>query len=178
MDGQNFDNNLNNDQNVEPTPVAEPVVEPVVETVSVDTGSYQDSTASTGSYSYQDSTASTGSYNYQDNTASAGSYNYQDNTAQYNAPVYSESGNSQGESTPGLAIASLVMGIVSILICCCWGGGIVLSIPGLIMGISANKKQKTGVGTAGMICSIVGIVLNIIALIYYVVIFMAAYASA
>ena len=164
MDGQNFENGLDNNQGTETTPVVEPVVEPAVEPVSEPV--------------VETVNVNTGSYNYQDNTANAGSYNYQDNTAQYSASVYVENSNQTNGSTPGFAIASLVLGIISILICCCWGSGIVLAIPGLILGISANKKQKTGIGTAGIICSIIGTVLNVIALLYYVVVLIAAMIGA
>lgn len=185
MDGQNFTSGFDNDQNTNTTPVTELTPENVTsstsesagETVNVNTGNYQDNTSSyssysyqssnnSGSYNYQGDTTNSGSYNYQDTTANSGNFNYQDNTSQYyTASVYSDNPNPQGESTSGFAIASLILGIISILSCCCWGGGIVFAIPGIIMGISANKKWKSGVGTSGIVCSIVGAVLNALMLI-------------
>ena len=107
-----------------------------------------------------------------------GSYSYQDNTVQYGASVYSQSAVVEEEQkTPGLAIGALVMGIVSIVLSCCCGSGIIFAIAGLIMAIVANKKQKSGVGTAALICSIVGIVFNGIMLIYYFVVGASAYMS-
>lgn len=106
-----------------------------------------------------------------------GSYSYQDNTAQYGASVYSQSTVTEEQKTPGLAIGALVMGIVSIVLSCCCGSGIIFAIAGLIMAIVANKKQKSGVGTAALICSIVGIVFNAIMLIYYIVIYAAAFMA-
>lgn len=188
MDGQNFNNEFENHQNTDATPVTEPAPENVTastsepsgETVSVNTDSFQDNTtgyssysyqsnSNSGSYNYQGDANNSGSYNYQGDTTNNGNFNYQDNTAQYYAsPVYTDNSNQQGEATPGMAIGSLVLGIISILFCCCSGGGILFSIPGIIMGLSANKKVKTGVGTAGIICSIVGTVFNGLALLYIV----------
>jgi hypothetical protein len=94
--------------------------------------------------------------------------NYQDST-QYTQNVYTDSAAEPvKEETPGLAIASLVMGIVSIVLSCCCGSGIVFGIAGIIMAIVANKKTKTGVGTAGLVCSIIGTVFSVIGLIYYI----------
>ncbi len=106
-----------------------------------------------------------------------GSYSYQDNTAQYGASMYTQSAVVEEPKTPGLAIGALVMGIVSIVLSCCCGSGIIFAIAGLIMAIVANKKQKSGVGTAALICSIVGIVFNGIMLIYYFVVGASAYMS-
>lgn len=83
----------------------------------------------------------------------------------YTSPVVDEPANT---TTPGMSIAGLVMGIVSIVLMCCCGGGIIFGIAGLIMSIVGNKQTKTGVGTAGLVCSIVGIVLNIFSIIYWV----------
>lgn len=103
------------------------------------------------------------------NVYTQGTSNYQDNTAQYGSmytsPVVDEPANT---TTPGMSIAGLVMGIVSIVLMCCCGGGIIFGIAGLIMSIVGNKQTKTGVGTAGLVCSIVGIVLNIFSIIYWV----------
>ncbi len=175
MDGQNFNNGFDSNHDTDNTPVAESATEnatansseSTVETVNVNTGSYQDSTSSYGNFSYQG------------DNSNSGNFNYQDNASQYytTTPVYTDNYNQQGESTPGFAIASLVLGIVSILFCCCWGGGILFAVPGIIMGLSANKKQKTGVGTAGIICSIVGAVLNGIMLIWFAIMLVAEVAA-
>lgn len=71
----------------------------------------------------------------------------------------------------GLAIASLILGIVACVIA--WWGlvsgiiGIICAIVGLILAINAQKSykalgQKNGMATAGLILSIVGLVLSII----------------
>ncbi len=79
-------------------------------------------------------------------------------------PVVAETPEKPGN---GLAIGALVLGIASIVLSCCYCG--FLGIPGLIMGIIANKKNKTGIGTAAIITSVIGIVLFVIYLIVSVV---------
>lgn len=174
MDGQNFQdgnglngsygNNSDNGSNgfsAEPTP-AEPVVtEPY-------TSPYQNNTDQSGSF--QSST-------YQSNT-------YQDNTAQYSDPVYS-TGNTgsynnsadpyaaapaESGQTPGVSVASLILGIAGIPLSCCCGVGFILGIIGLILGLNGNKKSKTGVGTAGIVCSVIAIVFGLIGLAYYLLV--------
>ncbi len=93
--------------------------------------------------------------------------NYQDNT-QYTQSTYVEPTAAEN-ATPGLAIASLVMGILSIVLSCCCGVGIIFAIAGIIMAIVANKQTKSGIGTAGLICSIVGAVFSVLGLIYFFV---------
>ena len=71
----------------------------------------------------------------------------------------------------GLAIASLILGIVACVIA--WWGiafgiiGIICAIVSLILAINAQKSykalgQKSGMATAGLFLSIVGLVLSII----------------
>ena len=54
------------------------------------------------------------------------------------------------QKTPGAATASLVLGLISLLCI------------GIILGIKGNKIQQTGMGTAGIVLSIIGLVLSII----------------
>ncbi len=121
---------------------------------------------------------------YQDNTQYTSS-SYTDNT-QYTSSTYTEPASSTvynggtapaQSTTPGLAIASLVMGIVSILLTCCCGCGIIFAIAGIIMAVVGNKQAKSGVGTAGLICSIVGAVFNSIALVYYILVYIGVLAE-
>ncbi|MDE5778326.1 MAG: DUF4190 domain-containing protein [Lachnospiraceae bacterium] len=77
----------------------------------------------------------------------------------------------------GFGIASLILGILSIPCNCCYGLGILFSILGIIFGILQQKDfngKKPGTAIAGIICSSIGI---IIAIIEYVIIFIAAFAS-
>ena len=83
----------------------------------------------------------------------------------FNMPQPEKTGNA------GLAIAGMVCGIVSIVICCLWGVSLLVAIPGLILSIVALAKKCKGKGmaVAGVICSSLGIILFIIytLLIYF-----------
>ncbi len=69
------------------------------------------------------------------------------------------------KSTSGLAVASMVCGILSIVGCCIWYMGIILAIVGLVLGIISQAKQKNGFSLAGIITSAFGLAFGIIALI-------------
>lgn len=101
---------------------------------------------------------------------STGQYsNYQDNTNMtfQQPPVTSDN---DGKAN-GLQIASLVLGIISILLCCCYGApSVIMGIIGLVCGIKGNKENKNGIGTAGIVCSIIGLILGLISLIYYIIV--------
>ena len=63
-----------------------------------------------------------------------------------------------------MGVASLVLGIISI-VCSFFGAfswiGIVLGIAGVIFGAIGRKNiYKQGVATAGLVCSIIGLVLS------------------
>ena len=163
MDGQNFQNGNEQsngqsfDQNV--APIATPAA-PVVE-VEPATNSYQDNTAAYSDPIYSSGTTYTNNA-YQNNT-------YTDNTAGYGEPVAEE------QKTPGTSIASLILGICGILLDCCCGVGLVFGIIGLILGIVGNKNRKSGVGTAGIVCSVIAIVVGVLTVIYFFVLGGMAY---
>lgn len=78
-------------------------------------------------------------------------------------------------STDGIYIASLVLGICSILFCAIPLVGLTLTIVSLIISVKARKKLKKyketrGIVTAGLVLSIVGMILAIIVTIFVVVI--------
>lgn len=84
----------------------------------------------------------------------------------FNAPV-----DNQPEGGKGMAVASMVLGIVSIVMLCC---SQYISLPcaiiGLILGIIYKKNNgKNGMATAGVVCSIVSLVISILAIIASVV---------
>lgn len=63
-----------------------------------------------------------------------------------------------------MGVASLVLGIVSI-VCSFFGYGaivgVILGIAGVILGAIGRKNvYKQGVATAGLVCSIIGLVLS------------------
>lgn len=67
--------------------------------------------------------------------------------------------------TSGLGIASLVLGILSMTICCC--GGSLLGLIGLILGIVAVCKKNTtkGVAIGGIITSVLGMIIGVVVII-------------
>ena len=74
--------------------------------------------------------------------------------------------NNEGGNNKTLAIVSLVLGILAIVIGCCFTWlGIILGIAAIVCGVLANKQGKTGLATAGIICGAVGLVFAIIWLI-------------
>lgn len=96
---------------------------------------------------------------------------YQDYTA--NVPYQSSSNSEVNDSgkASGIQIASLVLGILSICLCCCYGlPSIILGIIGLVCAIKGNKENKHGIGIAGLVCSIIGLIAGVCMLIYYVVV--------
>ncbi|MCM1569520.1 MAG: DUF4190 domain-containing protein [Roseburia sp.] len=91
-----------------------------------------------------------------------GTNNYQDNTGyQQNSPATSP----EKSGSNALAIVGLVLGIISIITCCCSYIGCIFGIAGLICSILGKKQSPSGIATAGLICSIIGIVLGGIVLI-------------
>lgn len=71
----------------------------------------------------------------------------------------------QNPQSNGKAVASLVLGIVSLVFIFTGQGaliGIVAGIVGLILGISARKERPSGMATAGIVLSIIGLALCVI----------------
>lgn len=80
-----------------------------------------------------------------------------------------ESGAEVEKKTNVLALLSMIFGILGVVlfvICC---GGWIWSLPftvaALVMGIIANQKEKTGMGTAGFVLGIVGISLVVLSIV-------------
>jgi uncharacterized membrane protein len=64
----------------------------------------------------------------------------------------------------GMAIASLVLGIVSAVFSCLWFISVPCAVIAIILGILANKAGKIGMATAGLILGIIGIVFTVLGL--------------
>ena len=73
----------------------------------------------------------------------------------------------ENNSAKSKGVASLVLGILSLVVV--WFGygsllAMILSIIGIVLGVGARKEltpdQGRGLATAGMICSIIGLVLS------------------
>lgn len=86
----------------------------------------------------------------------------------YQQPVYQPQ---PPQKSNGKAIASLVLSIIS-LVCIFFSWslvmgliGIVCSVIGLVLGIMANKENKSGMATAGIVMSAIGLGLCALSLI-------------
>lgn len=89
---------------------------------------------------------------------------YIDNTQTAQAtPYYTEPAQPPKK---GMAITSMVIGILSMTLCCV--GGSVLGLIGFILGIVALAKKKggTGMSIAGIATSVIGMLIGVYALIY------------
>ena len=88
----------------------------------------------------------------------------QNANANYQAQPQYQNVYYQSNAVPGkgLGIASLVLGICSILLVGSYVVGLVLGIVGLCLGVSSIKKAKAvgrsnGIAVAGIVCSSVGL---------------------
>ena len=68
-----------------------------------------------------------------------------------------------------MAIASLVLGILSIVCCCAGFFGVLPGVIGLILAIICfSKGNKGGMAVAGLVLNIIGVALAVVALIMLV----------
>lgn len=76
-------------------------------------------------------------------------------------------------STNIKAILSLVFGILSIILCCCYGIiGAIVGIVGIVMAVLSKKDNMgrfSGMAIAGLVCSVIGVVLGAIYLILWAI---------
>ena len=56
--------------------------------------------------------------------------------------------NMNGDGNKGMAIAAMILGIVSIVLCCIWYISIIAGVVAIVLGIMYNKKNgKCGMST-------------------------------
>ena len=105
------------------------------------------------------------------------SFEYNQASSNYSAPLSGQVYNGNGipdnsNSEDGAAIASLIMGICSILFCCCYGiFSIGLGIGGVVLASSSAKKrggEYSGTARGGQITSIIGIVMGALFLLIFI----------
>lgn len=88
--------------------------------------------------------------------------NVQENaTQQYQVPPTVVTTETQNATDP-LAIVGLILGILSIVMSCCAYWGLIPGIIGLVLAILSKKKANSGLATAALVCSIIGIVLALL----------------
>lgn len=70
--------------------------------------------------------------------------------------------NQPVQGSNGLAVASMVLGIVSIVFAFLFVWiGLIAGIVGIILAVMSRKNPaKKGMGTAGLICSIIGVAIS------------------
>lgn len=64
------------------------------------------------------------------------------------------------QKADGMAIASLVLGIVSVVFWLCPLVGIVITLVGLPLGVSSRNRRRTGTATAGIVLCTIGLILS------------------
>lgn len=72
------------------------------------------------------------------------------------------------KQSKGMAIASMVLGICSIVFFSTVFISLICAIVGLVLGIVAKKKNQGGMATAGIVTSIIGIVIVVIVFVFAV----------
>ena len=82
-----------------------------------------------------------------------------------------------GEPEDGKATGGLICSILSIVFCCCWIG-IILAPIGMILSKSAiNAGNTTDKAKAGWVVGIVGLIINILIILGYVLVIIAGIAE-
>lgn len=124
-----------------------------------------------------------GSQNNNQNNVNSQQYNVPQNGQQYGSqqygtpntygtvpPAFNPNPAPQANPNNGMAIGSLICGIVGILLCCCCGIGALVGIVGLVLAILSRKPNGgkfSGLAVGGLVCSIIAIVFSSGYLIYY-----------
>lgn len=92
---------------------------------------------------------------------------YQDYTDSVKG-TYEEENTEEANAGTNNSVISLIMGLLSLVFCCCAILGIIPGIVGIIFYNKAKKNgEQSGLAVAGLVCSIIGIVFGGITLIYY-----------
>ena len=87
------------------------------------------------------------------------------------APVQAKQAPKVGDASKNwAAVLGMILGILSLVLCCVIYVAPIFALAGLIFSIMGKKSQKKGMAVAGMITSILGLVVGII----YIIIVAAA----
>lgn len=69
------------------------------------------------------------------------------------------------QKSVGLAVASMVLGILSVVMCCLWFLSIPMAILAIVMGVIARGKATRGeaggggMATTGIVCGVIGLLI-------------------
>ena len=84
--------------------------------------------------------------------------------------IYAQPGEGNGDTK---AIISLVLGIISILVCCCYGVvSVILGIAAIVLAVLAKKDnmgKMPGMALGGLICGIIGLLLGLTVLVFWII---------
>lgn len=98
--------------------------------------------------------------NYNNQYEQNNNYQYDMNNQQYS---YQAGGQPQPPKQSNvLAIVGMILGIISIPAGCCGWYSLLLGIPGLVCSILSRKQGKSGMSVAGIVCSIIGIIIGVL----------------
>lgn len=86
----------------------------------------------------------------------------------YNPPPGGSANGYYGQPpSQGFGIASMVCGILALVTCCIWCLSVPLGIVSIVLGIlQIQKKTAKGMAIAGIVCSVIGILLTALIYIY------------
>ena len=86
----------------------------------------------------------------------------------YNPPPGGSANGYYGQPpSQGFGIASMVCGILALVTCCIWCLSVPLGIVSIVLGIlQIQKKTAKGMAIAGIVCSVIGILLTALISIY------------
>jgi hypothetical protein len=68
----------------------------------------------------------------------------------------------EGNGKEGLAVASLVLGILSVLLFCFWYFGIVCAILAIIFGVIGKNSIQRGMAIAGIVLGAIGLAIDLL----------------
>lgn len=76
-----------------------------------------------------------------------------------------DTNNTPVEEKKGISIASLVLGIVSLVLLCFWYISLPCAIVAIVLGIIGRKKGGKGMGTTGIVLGAIALVIVVVILI-------------
>ena len=80
----------------------------------------------------------------------------------YGTPQNQDGYKSNSGGGSWMAVVSLILGIISIVLCCIWYISLIAGVVSIVLAILYNKNNgRNGMSTAGLVCSIIGIILAI-----------------
>ncbi len=88
-----------------------------------------------------------------------------------------------GGQENGLGVAALVLGIIGLVLMCAYGSGIIFSVLAIVLGkmgmnkAAQGRANNAGMAKAGFIMGIVGTVIGVIVVLFFILVFAGALLS-